>query len=91
MLKIVTSRNKGQRFYLCVCVLSRVRFFVTPWTVAHQAPLSMEFSRQEYWSQLPFPLLGGPPDPGIQSVFLAPPASAGRFFATEPPGKPERS
>ena len=38
-------------------LLSRVRFFVTPWTVAHQAPLSMEFSRQKYWSGLPFPSL----------------------------------
>ena len=39
---------------------------VTPWTVAHQAPLSMKFSRQEYWSGLPFPSLGGLPNPGIE-------------------------
>ena len=45
----------------CVlCVLSHVWLFVTPWTVACQAPLSMEFSRQEYWSRLPFPTPGGP-------------------------------
>ena len=61
---------------VCVCVraragtqlLSRVRFFVTPWTVAHQAPQSMEFSKQEYWTGLPFPSSGDLPDPGIKSV-----------------------
>ena len=46
--------------------LSRVRLFVTPWTVAHQAPPSMEFSRQEYWSGVPFPSPGDLPDPGIE-------------------------
>ena len=46
--------------------LSRVRLFVTPWTVAHQAPLSMGFSRQEYWSRLPFPSPGDLPNPGIE-------------------------
>ena len=46
--------------------LSRVRLFVTPWTVAHQAPLSMGFSRQEYWSGLLFPSPGDLPDPGIE-------------------------
>ena len=46
--------------------LSRVQLFATPWTVAHQAPLSMGFSRQEYWSGLPFPSPGGLPDPGIE-------------------------
>ena len=45
--------------------LSHVRLFVTPWTVAHQAPPSMGFSRQEYWSGLPFPSSGDLPDPGI--------------------------
>ena len=45
--------------------LSRVRLFATPWTVAHQAPLSVEFSRQEYWSGLQFPFPGDLPDPGI--------------------------
>ena len=49
-----------------VKLLSRVRLFVTPWTVAHQAPPSMEFSRQEYWSGLPFPSLGNLPNPGIK-------------------------
>ena len=46
--------------------LSRVQLFVTPWIVAHQAPLSMGFSRQEYWSGLPFPSPGDLPDPGIE-------------------------
>ena len=46
--------------------LSRVRLFANPWTVAYQAPLSMGFSRQEYWSGLPFPSPGDLPDPGIE-------------------------
>ena len=45
---------------------SHVQLFATPWTVAHQAPLSMKFSRQEYWSGLPFPTSGDLPDPGIE-------------------------
>ena len=49
-----------------VKLLSRVRLFVTPWTVAHQAPPSMEFSRQEYLSGLPFPFPGDLPNPGIE-------------------------
>ena len=53
--------------YVCVCEsLSRVRIFATPWTVAHQAPLFMGFSRQEYWSGLPFPSPGDHPNPGIK-------------------------
>ena len=46
--------------------LSHVRLFETPWTIAHQAPLSMEFSRQEYWSGLPFPSPGDLPNPRIK-------------------------
>ena len=46
--------------------LNSVRLFVTPWTVARQAPLSMEFSRQEYWSGLPFPSPGDLPNPGLK-------------------------
>ena len=57
----------------------------TLWTVASQALLSMEFSRQEYWSGSPFPTPGDLPNPEIET---ASPASAGGFFATEPPGKP---
>ena len=48
-------------------LLSRVQLLATPWTVAHQAPLSMWFSRQEYWSGLPFPIWGYFPDPGIET------------------------
>ena len=75
---------------MCVCtqLLSHVQFFATTWTVACQAPLSMEFSRQEYWSGLPFPTPGDLPDPGIEPTSLASPALAGGFFTTEPPGKP---
>ena len=55
---------------VCVCVctqpLSHVCFFETPWTVARQAPLSMEFPREEYWSGLPFPPPGDLPKPGIE-------------------------
>ena len=46
--------------------LSHVQLFVTPWTVAHRAPLSMRFSRQEYWSGFPFPSPGDLPNPGIE-------------------------
>ena len=49
---------------VCVCSLSHVRFFMIPWTVASQAPLSMEFSKQEYWSGLPIPFPGDFPNPG---------------------------
>ena len=59
--------------------------FVTPQTVARQVPLSMGFSRQEYWSGVPFPSPGNLPDPGIEPT---PPALAGRFFTPESPGKP---
>ena len=69
----------------CACVLScfsRVRLCATPWTAAHQAPLSMGFSRQEYWSGLPCPPLGDLPDPGIKPTSLVSPALAGGFFTT---------
>ena len=67
-------------------VLSHVQLFVTPWTVALQAPLSMEFSRQKYWSGLPFPSPENLPDPGIEPTY---PALTGGFFTTEPAGKPK--
>ena len=62
-----------------------VQLFVSPWTVAHQAPLSMEFSRQDYWSGLLFPPPGDPPYPGIEPASLASPASpalVSGFFTT---------
>ena len=60
----------------------------TPRTVARQAPLSMEFSKQEYWSELPIPTQRYLPDSRIESESLTSPALAGRFYTTEPPGKP---
>ena len=62
---------------LCECELSRVPVFTTQCTVARQAPMSTEFSRQEYWSGLPFPPLGDLPHPGIQFISHALPALAG--------------
>ena len=59
-----------------------------PWTVAHQGPLSMGFSRQEHWSELPFPSPGDRPDPGIKPASPLSPELAGGFLTTEPPGKP---
>jgi len=61
---------------------SRVRLYATVWTVAHQAPLSLGFSRQEYWSGLPCPPPGDLPNPGIKTAFLMSPALAGSFFTT---------
>ena len=71
--------------YTCACLLShfsRVRLFATPWTVARQAPLSMGFSRQEYWSGLPCPPQGDLPNPGIKPATLTSPQLAGGFFIT---------
>ena len=65
-------------------LLSRVRLFATPWTVACQAPLSMGFSKQESWSGLPFPPPGHLPHLGVDPPS---PALAGGFFSTAPPGK----
>ena len=63
-------------------MLSCVQLFTTPSTVTHQAPLSMGFSRQEYWSGLPFPPPRDLPDPGIEPASLRSPALSGRFFTT---------
>ena len=62
-----------------------MQLFVTPWTVAHQPPLTVESPRQEYWSGLPFPSPGNLPDPGIEPMSRA---LAGSFFTTEQLGKP---
>ena len=69
-------------------MLSHVLLFAIPRTVAHQAPLSMGFPRQEYWSGLPFPPPGDLPHPGIKPVS---PALAGGFFTAEPPRNPQVS
>ena len=68
-------------------LLSRVRLFATLWTVAYQAPPSMGFSRQEYWSGLPFPFPGDLPNPGIEPGSAALQTDA---LPSEPPGKPKR-
>ena len=65
---------------MTVCVCSVMSDSATPWTVALLAPLSMEFSRQEYWSGVPFPTPGYIPDPGIKATSLPSPALAGGFF-----------
>ena len=67
-----------------VSEVSRVRFFATPWTVVHQAPPSMGFSRQEYWSGVSFPSPGDLPDPGIEPRS---PALRVDALPSEPPGK----
>ena len=71
----------------CVCaqLLGCLQLFATPWTIACQAPLSMEFSRQEYWSGLPFPSPGDLPDPVIEPRSPTLQADA---LTSEPPGKP---
>ena len=74
--------SKPGKFY-SVYVLTRfccIRLFETPWTAAHQAPLSMGFSRQGYWSGSPCPPPGDLPDPGIEPLSLMSPALAGGFF-----------
>ena len=66
--------------------LSPVQLFLIPWTVATQALLSVEFSRQKYWSKLSFSTSGDSPNPGIKPVSLVSSALAGRFFTPEPSG-----
>ena len=74
------------KWYQCnVSSLSCVQLFVTPWTVAYQAPPSMEFSRQEYWSGVPFPSPGDLPDPGIEP---GSPALQADALPSKPPGTP---
>ena len=73
---------------VCVCVcelLSYVWLFVSPWPVTHQAPLSMESSRQEYWNELPFPSPGDLRNPGIEP---GSPALQADSLLSKPPGKP---
>ena len=75
----------------CACMLSlfsHVQLFATPWTVAHQAPVSMGFSRQKYWSGLPFPPPEDLPDPGIKPMSPVFPALQADSLPPEPPGKP---
>ena len=68
---------------------SRTQLFATLWTVTYQAPLSIGFSKQEYWSGLPCPPPGDLCSPGIEPASLVSPALAGRFFTSELPGAPK--
>ena len=88
---MLVRRGELRIFLLChmgtlwwAQLLSHVQLFTTPKTVAHQVPLSMGFSWQEYWSGLPVPPSGDLPNPGIEPMS---PALAGRFFTTVPSGK----
>ena len=69
------------------CMLSRVRLFIVPWTIALQPPLSIGFSRQEYWSGLPFPARGDCSNPGIKPESLVSPVLPVEFYTTMPPSK----
>ena len=73
---------------MCVQLLGPVRLFVTPWTVACLAPLTMGYPKQEYWNRLQFSTPGDLPNSGIEAPSPEMPALAGIFFTTEPPGKP---
>ena len=73
---------------LCAQALNHVQFFVAPWTVACQAPLSMESSRQEYGSGFPFPILGDLPNPGIEPVSLTFPTLQAGSLPLVPPAEP---
>ena len=79
--------KKAMRVKVKVKSLSHVWLFATPWTVAHQAPPSMGFSRQEYWSGFPFPSPGDLPDPGIEPRS---PALQANALTSESPGKPKK-
>ena len=83
---MINEENASKQQYLLLLLshFSRVQLCVTPWTVARQAPLTMGFPRQEYWSRLPFSPPGDLPDPGIEHLSLVSPALAGRFFTTMP-------
>ena len=82
--KAYKPKRSGELGMLSHSVMSNS---ATPWIAALQAPLSMEFSRQECWSRLPFPPPGDLPVPGIEPASLASPTLAGRLFTTEPPKK----
>ena len=89
VISILTSLVKTSHMWTCVLSHSVMfQLFATPWTVACQTPLSMEFFRQEYWSRLPFPPPGDLPDPGIEPWSPESPSLASEFFTTEPLGSP---
>ena len=83
-IKFLFYWSEIHKTYNCCLIAKSCLTDATPWTIAHQAPLSMGFPRQEYWSGLKFPSLGCLPDPGIKHES---PAMTGRFFTT---GLPEK-
>ena len=85
--KKISLNSKSHKVKVKVKSLNRVQLFATPWTVAYQASPSMGFSRQEYWSGLPFPSPGDPPDPGIKPRSPTLEADA---LTSEPTGKPNK-
>ena len=87
---MMPSPNAKHCVCVCVCAQSvcHVQLSVIPWTVAHQPPWSMRFSRQEYWNGLPFPTPGDLSHPGIEPMSVASPELSGRFFPSVPPRKP---
>ena len=88
--QIVEEKSSAKLINVGRCMLNHVQLFVIPWTVSCQAPLSVKFSRQEYWRGLPLPFPGDLPDSGIELMSLASPVLAGRFFTTVPSGKPNK-
>ena len=84
IIAMVRETGLPQVFCMCAQLLSHVELFATPWTIACQVPLSMEFSSQGYWSGLSFPSPGDLPDLESEPRSLA---LAGRIFTTEPPEK----
>ena len=84
---LIWMQHSLQLYSVPAWLLSCVQLFATPWTVAHQAPLSMKFSRQEYWSRLPFPTPGIFPTQELNLHLFVPPALVISFFTTAPPGK----
>ena len=88
--KLANLRRSHVHVYIYAQLLIHVWLFATPWTLACQAPLSMGFPRQKYWSELPFPPPGDLLNPGFKPTFFLSPALADRFFTTELPGNPRR-
>ena len=78
----------SRHMHTMLSCFSYVQLFLTLWAVAYQAPLSMEFSKQEYWSGLPCPPPGDLPDPGIKPEFLTTAVLSGGSLPLAPPGKP---
>ena len=88
--KLLLVKLEWYQRTMSVMQVASMCLFVTPWTVGHQAPLSMGFSRQEYWSGLPFPSPGDLPDPRIECTYLMSPSLTVDSSPRAPPAKPEK-